>query len=102
MFTALVVLSLVEEGVLALDTLARSILNSDLPLIDDAVTIEHVLSHHSGIGDYIDEDGGLEVDDYILSAPVHTLDTTEGFLPVLDEFAQKFAPGERFAYCNSG
>ena len=101
-FTALAVLSLVEEGVLALDTLARSILNSDLPLIDDAVTIAHLLSHHSGIGDYIDEDGGLEVYYHVLTAPVHTLDTTEGFRPVLDEFAQKFAPGERFAYCNSG
>ena len=101
-FTALAVLSLVEEGVLALDTLARSILNSDLPLIDDAVTIAHLLSHHSGIGDYIDEDSGSEVDDHVLTVPVHTLDTTEGFLQVLDGFAQKFAPGERFAYCNSG
>ncbi len=101
-FTALAVLSLVEEGVLALDTPVRSILNSDLPLIDDAVTIEHLLTHHSGIGDYIDEEGDFEVDDYVMTVPVHTLDKTEAFLPVLDGFAQVFTPGERFAYCNGG
>ena len=101
-FTALAVLSLVEEGVLTLDTPVRSILNGDLPLIDDRVTLEHLLTHHSGIGDYIDEEGDVEVDDYVLSVPVHTLDQTEAFLPVLDGFAQAFTPGERFAYCNGG
>lgn len=101
-FTALAVLSLVEEAVLTLDTPVRSILRSDLPLVDDAVTIEHLLTHHSGIGDYIDEDSDFEVDDYIMPVPVHTLDTTEAFVPVLDGFEQAFAPGERVAYCNSG
>lgn len=101
-FTALVVLSLVEQGVLALDQPARGILGSDLPLIDDGVTIEHLLTHFSGIGDYIDEASGFTVDDYVLSVPVHRLDTTEGFLPVLDGFPQVSPPGERFAYCNSG
>lgn len=101
-FTALSVLSLVEEGVVALDTPVRSILQHDLPLIDDDVTIEHLLTHFSGIGDYLDESSDLEIDDYVLSAPVHTLDTTEAFVPVIDGFAQVAAPGERFAYCNGG
>lgn len=101
-FTALSVLSVVEEGVLALGTPVRSILKRDLTLIDDAVTVEHLLTHFSGIGDYIDESGDLEIDDYVLAVPVHTLDTTEAFLPVLDGFAQVAPPGERFAYCNSG
>ena len=35
---------------------ARSVLGADLPLIDDDVTIEHLLAHRSGIGDYLDED----------------------------------------------
>ena len=35
-FTALAVVSLIEDGVLTLATTARSILGSDLPLIDDA------------------------------------------------------------------
>ena len=52
-FTALTVMRLVESGHLTLATTARSVLVDDLPLIDDAVTIEHLLTHTSGIGDYI-------------------------------------------------
>ena len=54
--TALAVMSLVEVGVLDLTTTARSVLGDDLPLIDDAVTVEQLLAHRSGIGDYVDED----------------------------------------------
>jgi CubicO group peptidase (beta-lactamase class C family) len=37
-FTALAVLSLVDDGALELSTRARKLLGADLPLIDDAVT----------------------------------------------------------------
>ena len=98
--TALTVLALVERGVLALDTPARSLLGRDLPLVDDAVTVEHLLAHRSGIGDYLDEDAAGS-DDYVLPVPVHRLATTEDYLQVLDGHPQVSAPGERFAY-NSG
>lgn len=101
-FTALAVMRLVEDGVLDLHETARKHLGADLPLVDDAVTIEHLLTHTSGIGDYLDEDAGGEIDDYVFSVPLHTLAETEGFLPALEGFPQKFAPGERFAYCNGG
>lgn len=100
--TALTVVALVEEGVLAFGTPARTLLGDDLPEIDDRVTVEHLLGHRSGIGDYIDEDTGLDVADYLMPVPVHELATTEGYLPVLAGHAQKFPPGDRFAYCNSG
>src|SRR5215207_2668003 len=45
--TALAVISLVESGAVDLATTARSVLGGDLPLIDDAVTIEHLLAHRS-------------------------------------------------------
>jgi CubicO group peptidase (beta-lactamase class C family) len=101
-FTALAVVSLIEEGVLELSTPARSVLGHDLPLIDDGVTIEHLLAHRSGIGDYLDEEAGFEVADYVMPVPVHELATTEDYLAVLDGHAGKFAHGERFAYCNAG
>src|SRR3954469_6546338 len=44
-FTALVVMSLIEAGVLELSTSARSVLGNDLPLIDDGVTVEQLLAH---------------------------------------------------------
>lgn len=98
-FTALTVLSLVADGALTLDTPARRILGRDLPLIADDVTIDHLLTHRSGIGDYLDE----EVDDLApMSVPVQQLDSTPAYLPMLDGFPTKFAAGERFSYCNGG
>jgi CubicO group peptidase (beta-lactamase class C family) len=101
-FTALTVVSLIEDGLLDLATTARSVLGEDLPLIDDDVTVEHLLAHRSGIGDYFDEDLEQELTDYLLPVPVHELATTEQYLAVLDGHPSKFAPGERFSYCNGG
>jgi CubicO group peptidase (beta-lactamase class C family) len=70
--TALVTLSLAADGVLPLTTPAGELLGSDLPLVDDEVTVEHLLAHRSGIGDYLDE-SVHEVLDYVLAVPVHTL-----------------------------
>jgi CubicO group peptidase (beta-lactamase class C family) len=101
-FTALTVVSLIEDGVLDLATTARSVLGEDLPLIGEGVTVEHLLSHRSGIGDYFDEDLEQELTDYLLPVPVHELATTEQYLAVLDGHPRKFTPGERFSYCNGG
>lgn len=100
--TALTAVRLIEQGRLALATTARSALGDDLPLIGDDVTVEHLLSHRSGIGDYIDEDAGLDVTDHVLSVSMHELATTADYLPVLAGHPAKFAAGARFSYCNSG
>ena len=100
--TALTVMSLVQDGRLDLATTARSVLGADLPLIDDGVTVEHLLAHRSGIGDYFDEDLVESMTDYVMPVPVHRLVTTEDYLAVLDGHPQVFPPGERFAYNNSG
>jgi CubicO group peptidase (beta-lactamase class C family) len=100
--TALAVACLIEDGLLELATTARSVLGEDLPLIDDDVTIEHLLSHRSGIGDYLDENTDLDFADYLMPVPVHELATTEEYLAVLDGHSTKFAPGAEFAYSNGG
>ncbi|MFA9429959.1 serine hydrolase domain-containing protein [Egicoccus sp. AB-alg2] len=100
--TALTVMSLVADGAVGLDTPARALLGADLPSIDDAVTVGDLLAHRSGIGDYLDEESLGDIDEYVLSVPVHTLATTDGYLPLLEGHPQKFPPGERFTYCNSG
>jgi CubicO group peptidase (beta-lactamase class C family) len=100
--TALAVMSLIEDGTLDLSTTARSVLGGDLPLIDDGVTIEQLLAHRSGIGDYLDEDAGHAITDYVIPVPVHELASTEQYLAVLGGYATAFPPGERFAYCNGG
>jgi CubicO group peptidase (beta-lactamase class C family) len=98
--TALTVVSLIEDGTLDLATRARTFLGEDLPLVRDDVTVEHLLAHRSGIGDYLDEDAPGEITDYVM--PVHRLAATEDYVAVLDGYAPKFRPGEAFSYCNGG
>jgi CubicO group peptidase (beta-lactamase class C family) len=98
-FTAVTVLSLVADGLLTLDRAARELLGDDLPLIADDVTIDHLLTHTSGIGDYLDE----EVDALApLTIPAQRLDSTPAYLPMLEGFPTKFPAGDRFSYCNGG
>jgi CubicO group peptidase (beta-lactamase class C family) len=100
-FTGLVVLSLVADGRLALGDPVRPVLGEDLPLIDEAVTVEHLLTHTSGIGDYVDETQDLDSSDYLMPVPVHRLAETQDYLVVLDGHPQVSKLGERFTYNNS-
>ena len=100
--TALTVVRLIEAGALELTTTARSALGPDLPLIRDDVTVEHLLSHRSGIGDYLDENTASDITAYAMPVPVQELADTEDYLRVLGGFETEFAAGERFEYCNSG
>ena len=100
--TALTVVSLINDGALRLSTTARSVLGTDLPLIGGDVTVEHLLAHRSGIGDYLDEEAGYDVTGYLLPVPPQDLATTGQYLAVLDGHPAKFPPGQRFCYCNSG
>lgn len=79
-------------------------LGGDRPLIGDEVTVEQLLGHRSGIGDYLDEDAGHAITDYLMPVPVHELATTKQYLRVLGAggYPPKFAPDERVCYCNSG
>ncbi len=100
--TALTIVALIAEGRLECETTARSVLGADLPLIGADVTVEHLLGHRSGIGDYLDEDAIADIDDYLLTVPAHELVTTTDYLRALDGHPAKFAAGARFSYCNSG
>ena len=101
-FTALTVVGLIDEGLLAMGTTARSVLGDSLPEVDDRVTVEHLLAHRSGIGDYIDEEAGFDPLDYVMKVPVHQLTTTEDYVAALVGTPTKFAPDARFSYNNSG
>lgn len=100
--TALTVVSLIEHDGLRLSTTARSVLGQDLPLIGNDVTIEQLLAHRSGIGDYLDEDAGHDIADCLLPVPAQELGATEQYLAVLGGHPAESRPDERFSYCNSG
>ena len=100
--TALVVMRLVELGTLDLGTTARSLLGDDLPLVADDVTVEHLLAHRSGIGDYLDEDEHDDVRATSCRFRCTPSRRREDYLAVLGGHAQVSAAGERFSYNNGG
>jgi CubicO group peptidase (beta-lactamase class C family) len=91
-FTALAVLLLQEKGKLGLqDSVCKYL--SNCPTAWKSITIEQLLSHTSGITDYI------SLPDFMETLGVHT--TTAEIIGKLREKPLEFAPGERFSYSNS-
>ena len=67
------------------------------------MTVEHLLAHRSGIGDYLDEDLHDDVGAYVSVGPgAHPAD--RGGLPRCARrgIPRSLAPGERFSYNNGG
>ncbi|HEX5823313.1 MAG TPA: serine hydrolase domain-containing protein [Candidatus Limnocylindrales bacterium] len=101
--TALTVASLIESDELRGETTLRSLLGDALPMVDPGVTIEQLLGHTSGVGDYLDENTFEgDIDDYVMPLPVHRLAAPGDYLPILDGFPHKTPPGTTFAYNNGG
>lgn len=101
-FTALAVVSMIEEGLLGFDTPLHEAVGTDLPTVDKAVTIARLLGHTSGVGDYLDEEKIEDIDDYVLDVPVQQLLGPEDFVPILTRYPQADPPGTRWAYNNGG
>ena len=100
-FTAISILKLAEKGMLNLDDDVTSILTY-LPDKFQSVTIKQLLTHTSGIGDYM-EDGKDEDNTRLWSEiPVYNMKTPADFLPLIIEKEKEFEPGERFEYNNAG
>jgi CubicO group peptidase (beta-lactamase class C family) len=90
-FTASGVMLLVEQGKLGLDDKLTKYLE-DLPESWNAVTIRHLLTHTSGIKDFINEP---TVD---MRKDLEPRDVIES----LRERPLNFPTGEKYAYCNTG
>jgi CubicO group peptidase (beta-lactamase class C family) len=92
-FTAMAILMLSEEGKLALtDDITKYL--PDYPTHGQTITIEHLLTHTGGIKEYS-------------SVPTwpalsHTDVTPQELVAVFQNEPLDFAPGERWAYSNSG
>jgi CubicO group peptidase (beta-lactamase class C family) len=97
-FTALAVLSLVDEGTLSLDDAAVRYLG-DLPQFDPSVTLRQLLSHTSGVGEYLDDDA--EPDAHLMPGSMHGYESPEDLLPLLDVPMQA-SPGTQCVYSNAG
>ncbi|MBN1660242.1 MAG: beta-lactamase family protein, partial [Anaerolineae bacterium] len=95
MFTGVAILQLVEQGRLALDdTIAEVLPDYPNQEVARAVTIHHLLTHTSGMGDWFDSERYEELHDQLRAI--------EDYLPLLVDTPLAFEPGEHFLYSNSG
>ena len=105
LFTGLAVCKLIEAGKLSLADRLWDLLPYDLGQIDKRVTIRHLLTHTSGIGDYLDEEAaGYDEKAEALSRafPLYLWERLADYLPMITPLPPKFAPDARFGYSNAG
>jgi len=93
-FTAAAILMLAEEGKLSLDDPITKHL-PDYPPYGNGITIEHLLTHTSGIVSYTGIPG-------YMATKVQQDVTPAELIAVFEDLPVEFAPGERWAYNNSG
>lgn len=101
-FTAVSVLKLLDRGRLRLDTRLSECLPDLFPEVAESITVEHLLTHRSGVPDYADEERGDDYGAIWIERPCYGMRTPADFLPLFRDLPMKFAPGERFGYSNAG
>jgi CubicO group peptidase (beta-lactamase class C family) len=93
LWTATMIMQLIEEGLLSLDTTVAEVLPGVRLGVADLggqVTVAHLLSHTSGIdGDIFTDTGRGE-------------DCVARYVALLGRAASVFPPGGAYSYCNSG
>jgi CubicO group peptidase (beta-lactamase class C family) len=100
--TALVAGALIDDGLLALDDRLVDVVSVPLPGVSTGVTIDHLLTHTSGVYDYLDEEVIDDPDHFELSIAPFKLLGPRDYLPMLVAGPAKFEPGARFSYSNGG
>ena len=94
-FTATSVVLLAQQGKLSLDDDIRKYI-PELPNYGTTITIRHILTHTSGIRDYLTLWGLAEVDDADLTTDDDALQL------IVRQRELNFMPGEQWLYSNSG
>ncbi len=92
-FTAVAILQLVQQGKVRLDDPVTKYV-ADLDTRDKTITIEHLLSHTSGIPSYTAVPGFMDGETRKLSP--------RELVALVDEQPLDFEPGSRFKYSNTG
>ena len=101
-FTALGIGVLVDQGLISLGTTIREIDQEYTGFVDERATIQHLLTHTSGIYDYYDEEIEQDLEHFSVAIPWPELETPSDYYPLFKDKAMKFRPGERYSYSNGG
>lgn len=102
LFTSVAVLQQVDAGRLGLDDSIHDFVDLADSAISPDVTLRHLLSHTSGIGDDADEEAGESYEELWVDRPTYSVMETADFLPQFVDKPSNFAPGEGCRYCNVG
>ncbi len=95
MFTAVAICQLAEQGKLSFnDPIGKHLTDYANKIAAQKVTIHHLLTHTSGIGDYFN--------DKFMEASRTRFRKIQDYFPLFVEKALEFEPGARFQYSNAG
>lgn len=92
-FTAMAIAILIERGRLSFDTKIYDLL-PELPETYDEITVEHLLTHTSGIRNYNSLTEWKDV--------IRDNISTDELVRIFTKYPLEFAPGSQWKYCNSG
>ena len=101
-FTALAIGKLIAAQKLAFSTKLKDCLDLNFHQYSPEITIQHLLTHTSGIPDYYDEEKVSDFDHFTVNRPWYELKGPRDYLAVFPDEPMKFPPGTRFSYSNSG
>ena len=102
LFTAIAVMQLIDKGLLTFDTPVVERLHLEGTPLSDDITVFHLLTHTSGIGDDADEEAGERYEDLWKTKPNYSVTETRDFLPQFVDKPANFPPGHGCRYCNCG
>ena len=100
LFTSVATLQLIDRGLFGLDTSVIDFLALEDTDISERVTVFHLLTHTSGIGDDCEEEDGEIYEDLWKTKPNYSVATTADFLPQFIHKPANFPPGQGCRYCN--
>jgi CubicO group peptidase (beta-lactamase class C family) len=100
LFTAVATMQLIDRGLLTIGTSAIDYLDLPTTRVSSDVTVYHLLTHTSGIGDDSEEEDGENYEDVWLDRPNYSVTRTSDFLPQFIHKEPNFPPGEDCRYCN--
>ncbi|MCL1806256.1 MAG: beta-lactamase family protein [Oscillospiraceae bacterium] len=105
LFTGLAVCKLIDEEKISLEEKICDVLPYELGQIDKRVTVFHLLTHTSGVGDYLDEeseDCDQQFEALNKKYPVYLYEKLDYYLQMITPLPPKYEPGQRFGYSNAG
>ncbi|MBE5873629.1 MAG: serine hydrolase [Lachnospiraceae bacterium] len=101
-FVAVGILQLIEQGKISFEDTLGKLLDMDLHSIDDAVTVEQLLTHTSGVPDYFDESVMDEYEELWVDYPNYKIRHNSDLLPLFIDKPMMYERGEKFQYNNTG